>query len=36
MAVAGWSSRIMIDRYAGAAATSRAAEEARMLALGDL
>jgi site-specific recombinase XerD len=36
MAVAGWSSRAMIDRYAGAAASARAADEARLLALGDL
>jgi site-specific recombinase XerD len=36
MAIAGWSSRAMIDRYAGAAAASRAADEARSLALGDL
>jgi site-specific recombinase XerD len=36
MAVAGWSSRAMIDRYAGAAAASRAADEARALGLGDL
>jgi site-specific recombinase XerD len=36
MAVAGWSSRTMIDRYAGAAASQRAAEEARGLGLGDL
>lgn len=36
MAVAGWSSRGMIDRYAGAAAAGRAADEARALGLGDL
>jgi site-specific recombinase XerD len=36
MAVAGWSSRKMIDRYAGAAAASRAVDEARLLSLGDL
>ncbi len=36
MAVAGWSSRAMIDRYAGAAASARAADEARALGLGDL
>jgi site-specific recombinase XerD len=36
MAVAGWSSRAMIDRYAGAAAAARAADEARRLGLGDL
>jgi integrase/recombinase XerD len=35
MAIAGWSSRSMIDRYAGAAAAGRAAREARGLALGD-
>jgi integrase len=36
MAVAGWSSRAMIDRYAGAPASQRAAEESRRLGLGDL
>lgn len=36
MAIAGWSSRAMIDRYAGAAAAQRAADEARNLNLGDL
>jgi site-specific recombinase XerD len=36
MAVAGWSSRDMIDRYAGAAAAERAAAEARTLGLGEL
>lgn len=36
MAIAGWSSRAMIDRYSGAAAAERAAEESRRLALGDL
>ncbi|MDT5257757.1 MAG: hypothetical protein QOD10_2837 [Mycobacterium sp.] len=36
MAIAGWSSRAMIDRYAGAAAAERAAEEAKRLGLGDL
>jgi hypothetical protein len=36
MAVAGWSSRDMIDRYAGAAAAERAAAEARALGLGEL
>jgi site-specific recombinase XerD len=36
MAVAGWSSRTMIDRYAGAAAAQRAADESRSLGLGDL
>jgi site-specific recombinase XerD len=36
MAVAGWSTREMIDRYTGASASERAAEEARGLGLGDL
>lgn len=36
MAIAGWSSRTMIDRYTGAAAAERAAEESRRLNLGDL
>ena len=36
MAVAGWSTRDMIDRYTGASASERAAEEARNLNLGDL
>jgi site-specific recombinase XerD len=36
MAVAGWSSRSMIDRYAGAAAAQRAGDESRRLGLGDL
>jgi site-specific recombinase XerD len=36
MAVAGWSNRTMIDRYTGASAAERAAEEARGLGLGDL
>jgi hypothetical protein len=36
MAVAGWSSRGMIDRYAGAAAAERAAKESQRLGLGDL
>lgn len=36
MAVAGWSSRAMIDRYSGAAAALRAATEARGLGLGDI
>jgi site-specific recombinase XerD len=36
MAVAGWSSRAMIDRYSGAAAAQRAAAESRRLGLGDL
>ncbi|WP_445163707.1 tyrosine-type recombinase/integrase [Mycobacterium sp. Dal123C01] len=36
MAVAGWSNRAMIDRYTGASAGERAAEEARGLGLGDL
>lgn len=36
MAVAGWSSREMLDRYARATAAERAAAEARSLNLGDL
>ena len=36
MAVAGWSTRDMIDRYTGASASERAAAESRGLALGDL
>jgi integrase/recombinase XerD len=36
MSVAGWSSRDMIDRYAGAAAAERAATEARRLGLGEI
>jgi site-specific recombinase XerD len=36
MAVAGWSTRDMIDRYTGASAAERAAAEARGLALGEL
>jgi site-specific recombinase XerD len=36
MAQAGWSSREMIDRYAGAAAAHRSAAEARRLNLGDV
>jgi integrase len=36
MAVAGWSTRDMIDRYTGASAGERAADEARRLGLGDL
>jgi integrase len=36
MAVAGWSTRNMIDRYTGASASERAAAEARGLGLGDL
>ncbi|WP_287015480.1 tyrosine-type recombinase/integrase [Gordonia sp. (in: high G+C Gram-positive bacteria)] len=36
MSVAGWSSRHMIDRYVADTASSRAAEEARSLGLGDL
>jgi site-specific recombinase XerD len=36
MAIAGWASRTMIDRYTGAAAAGRAADEARTLSLGDL
>ncbi|MCB0942698.1 MAG: tyrosine-type recombinase/integrase [Mycobacterium sp.] len=36
MAVAGWSSRDMLDRYTRATAADRAAAEARGLGLGDL
>lgn len=36
MAVAGWKSRDMLDRYTAATASSRAADEARSLNLGDL
>jgi len=36
MAVAGWSTRDMIDRYTRSTAAERAAEEARTLGLGDL
>lgn len=36
MAIAGWSTRDMIDRYTGASASERAATEARGLGLGDL
>ena len=36
MAVAGWSTRGMIDRYTGASASERAAAEARGLNLGEL
>lgn len=36
MAVAGWSTRDMIDRYTGASASERAATEARGLNLGEL
>jgi integrase/recombinase XerD len=36
MAVAGWSTRAMVDRYTGASASERAAAEARGLGLGDL
>ena len=36
MSVAGWSTRSMIDRYTGASASERAADEARGLGLGDL
>jgi site-specific recombinase XerD len=36
MAIAGWSTREMIDRYTGASASERAADEARGLKLGDL
>lgn len=36
MAVAGWSTRGMVDRYTGASAAERAAAEARGLGLGEL
>lgn len=36
MAVAGWSTRSMVDRYTGASAAERAANEARGLNLGEL
>jgi site-specific recombinase XerD len=36
MAIAGWSTRAMMDRYTGASASERAAAEARGLGLGDL
>ena len=36
MAVAGWSRRDMLDRYAAATRADRAADEARRLGLGDL
>ncbi|MDT5254936.1 MAG: integrase/recombinase XerD [Mycobacterium sp.] len=36
MAVAGWSTRAMVDRYTGASAAERAATEARNLRLGEL
>lgn len=36
MAVAGWSSRQMLDRYVAASAADRAADESRKLNLGDL
>jgi site-specific recombinase XerD len=36
MAVAGWATRDMIDRYTGASASERAAAEARGLNLGEL
>lgn len=36
MAVAGWSTRSMVDRYTGASASERAATEARGLNLGEL
>lgn len=36
MAVAGWSTRNMIDRYTGSSASERAAAEARHLNLGEL
>ncbi|MDO0976962.1 tyrosine-type recombinase/integrase [Mycolicibacterium frederiksbergense] len=35
MAVAGWSTRSMLDRYTSASASERAAAEARTLGLGD-
>jgi integrase/recombinase XerD len=36
LAVAGWSHRMMLERYAAATRSERAAEEARRLQLGDL
>jgi integrase len=36
MSLAGWANRAMIDRYTGASAAERAAEEAKKLALGEL
>ena len=36
MAVAGWTTRSMLDRYTGASASERAAAEARGLGLGEL
>ena len=36
MAVAGWSTRDMIDRYTSATASERAAAEARNLGLGEI
>jgi integrase/recombinase XerD len=36
MSVAGWSNRQMLDRYTAASASSRAADEARKLGLGDI
>jgi site-specific recombinase XerD len=36
MAVAGWSTRSMVDRYTGASAAERAATEARNLGLGEI
>jgi site-specific recombinase XerD len=36
MAIAGWATRDMIDRYTGASASERAAVEARRLNLGDM
>lgn len=36
MAINGWSSRAMLDRYTAASKSQRAAEEARKLNLGDL
>jgi len=36
MAIAGWANRAMIDRYTGASAAERAADEAKKLGLGEL
>jgi integrase/recombinase XerD len=36
MALAGWSTRSMLDRYTSASASERAAEEARKLGLGNI
>jgi site-specific recombinase XerD len=36
MAVAGWSNRVMLDRYTAASASQRAVAEAQRLQLGDL